>query len=321
MRNARLFGALQQLHTSVALVLANMSSSVVPESAFEPLYAALSSVLKLADQIVAPLFGKFRELAEATVLDVHRANFAREEPSSASMSHTAPGDPATMPCSAYMSSLQSQLAYFAGTTLARYAPCDLLGERCLRVAQRLMSFLVRHLALVRPLGSAGRMQMVADLAQLEAGLEPLVAHTAAAVHLAQQQHSAPNNNDDSVGAGALRAYGGAAYKQLRRFRAALFLPPASLLSAANDGLGYIVAIHMLFALAPEQLASPHRALQWTVGRYSQFLDEHDDAAVWHQIRDSSLAALDDATLLGDAKLKSLVDVMRKLGAAIESKSQ
>ena len=46
----------------------------------------------------------------------------------------------------------------------------------------------------------------------------------------------------------------------------------------------------LFGLAPDALPSPHRAMQWTVGRYSLFLDESTDVVVWQLINDNCVRA-------------------------------
>jgi hypothetical protein len=290
----------------VTLVLSNVASSHVPPSAFEPLRAALAGVLTLADQLVAPLFAKFGELAEATLLDMHRANSARDEPAGGA----AGGDAAALPCSSYMSSLQTQLAYFANTTLARFAACELLGARALRLAQRLMLFATRHVALVRPLGGAGRLQLVADLTQLEAGLEPLLAHTAAAA--AAGAGNGSGSGGQAMGVGALRAHGGAAYKRLRQLRAALFASSGVLAATERHAaLGRLTALHLLFARAPPSLLSPHAALHWSIGRYSQYLDTARDVDVWRQIRDHCLP-------LADAASQPLVDAMLLIGAAIEA---
>lgn len=263
-RNAAVFAALQQLHSSLSLVmrsLASDASATVDVGA--PLASALQvAVMQVAEQIVEPLFGKFTKLAEATILDVHRANYARAD------EH---GDQQPE-CSAFVRALQGHVEAFRAQTLARFGSSELLAQRCLKLTHRLLDFFVRHACLVRPLGRGGRLQLAADMAQFEAGVAPLVLPLL--------------NNESAVGVEALRQFGGAAYKRLRRARPALFEPPAKLVAAARDGsLTPTQVLHLLIGLAPEALVSPHRALQWTIGRYSLFLDESSDAVVWQTINE------------------------------------
>ena len=230
-RNAAIFAALLQLHTSSSVVLFSLVPPVVaktgesdPKAAalaaaeaaadaaaasndkqqpLAPLALALRDVLALADQIIEPLFAQFTKAAEATVLDMHRANYATASADSgagdADQQHGAQQD-----CSAFVRTLHTHVETFRTRTLAPFATCELISRRCVALTQRLLDFFVRHACLVRPITQAGRLQLAADVAQFEAGV------------------AAPLVQPDAVGTEALRRLGGAPYKRLRRLRPTLF---------------------------------------------------------------------------------------------------
>jgi hypothetical protein len=274
-RNTAVFAALQRLHSSLTLVLRSVAPPPPPPTAAgnepavdvsTPLASALQvAVMQVAEQIIEPLFSKFTKLSEATILDMHRANYARADDSHAAVDQQPE-------CSAFVRALQGHVETLRAQTLARFGASDVLAQRCLKLTHRLLDFFVRHACLVRPLGRGGRLQLAADMAQFEAGVAPLVFPLL--------------NNDSAVGVEALRKFGGAPYKRLRRARPALFDSAAKLVAATRDGsLAPTHALHLLIGMAPEALASPHRAMQWTIGRYSLFLDESSDAVVWKTINE------------------------------------
>jgi hypothetical protein len=283
-RNTAVFGALLQLHSSSTLVLRSFGDG----EATAPLAGSLQAVFQLADQIVEPLFAKFTKVAEATILDIHRANYARAAAENAGAAEQP------LECSAFVRALQNHVDTFRSHTLARFGTSDLLAQRCLKLTHRLLEFFVRHACLVRPLGRGGRLQMAADMAQFEAGVAPLISENAVG------------------GAEALRQFGGAPYKRLRRLRPALFDSASKLVAAAREGaLGATHALHLLFGMAPDALVSPHRAMQWTIGRYSLFLDESNDAVVWKLIDEHCLRPFADAQ-------DPIVVAMREIGDFISS---
>lgn len=295
-RNTAVFAALLQLHSSSSLVVRSLGCDT---EAMAPLAGALQAVFQLADQIVDPLFGKFTKVAEATILDIHRANYPRADERADAQQQQQQQQP-HLECSAFVRALQGHVETFRSQTLARFGTSELLAQRCLKLTHRLLEFFVRHACLVRPLGRGGRMQMAADMAQFEAGVAPLMLPLL--------------NNESAVGVEALRQFGGAPYKRLRRLRPALFDSPAKLVASAREGgLGATHVLHLLCGLAPDALASPHRAMQWTVGRYSLFLDESSDAVVW-QLIDEHCVRPFAATHADDP----IVAAMREVGEFISS---
>lgn len=287
-RNTAVFAALLQLHSSSTLVLRSFGGGDAEATA--PLAASLQAVFQLADQIVEPLFAKFTKVAEATILDIHRANYARAEGTTSAAAEQP------LECSAFVRALQNHVDTFRSHTLARFGASELLSQRCLKLTHRLLEFFVRHACLVRPLGRGGRLQMAADMAQFEAGVAPLI-------------------SENAVGVEALRQFGGAPYKRLRRLRPALFDSAAKLVAAAREGaLGATHALHLLFGMAPDALVSPHRAMQWTIGRYSLFLDESSDAVVWQLIDEHCLRPF----AAGAGAADPIVVAMREIGEFISS---
>ncbi|CAF4388490.1 unnamed protein product, partial [Rotaria magnacalcarata] len=45
-------------------------------------------------------------------------------------------------------------------------------------------------------------------------------------------------------------------------------------SAIGDVVPYDIVLHHLFSRAPIEMRSPHQAMNWSINRYIQWLDEH-----------------------------------------------
>ncbi|KTF83803.1 hypothetical protein cypCar_00030411 [Cyprinus carpio] len=69
---------------------------------------------------------------------------------------------------------------------------------------------------------------------------------------------------------------GKAYRLLRSFRPLLFQTSEHIASsqALGDLIPYSTILHFLFNRAPAELKSPHQRAEWSISRYSQWLDDH-----------------------------------------------
>ncbi|KAL4601570.1 conserved oligomeric Golgi complex subunit 5 [Arapaima gigas] len=69
---------------------------------------------------------------------------------------------------------------------------------------------------------------------------------------------------------------GKPYRLLRSFRPLLFQTSEHLAGsqAVGDIIPYSTILHFLFTRAPPELKSPNQRAEWSVARYSQWLDDH-----------------------------------------------
>lgn len=126
-----------------------------------------------------------------------------------------------------------------------------ISSLCQRTAARLLSFWLRHAALLRPLGQQGKLQLARDLGELQL----LV----------------------SQGVYPLEALG-PVHKAVRAFRALLFTEDAALADskATRDLPATLVLLH-LFSRLPGEAAAPHERSGLTPVQYSKWLDAHSAA--------------------------------------------
>jgi len=81
---------------------------------------------------------------------------------------------------------------------------------------------------------------------------------------------------------------GVSYRLLRAFRPLLFQNPDHIVQSSSIGdiVPYSTVLHFLFAKGPTELHSPHKSANWSIARYSQWLDEHSEAECLHLIQGS-----------------------------------
>ncbi|KAI2665610.1 Conserved oligomeric Golgi complex subunit 5 [Labeo rohita] len=126
---------------------------------------------------------------------------------------------------------------------------DFLYDSTENIAQRAITLFIRHASLLRPLGEGGKMRLAADFAQMELAVAPLCRRVSDL---------------------------GKAYRLLRSFRPLLFQTSEHIASsqALGDLIPYSTILHFLFTRAPAELKSPHQRAEWSISRYSQWLDDH-----------------------------------------------
>uniref|UniRef100_A0AAZ3P0R4 Conserved oligomeric Golgi complex subunit 5 helical domain-containing protein n=1 Tax=Oncorhynchus tshawytscha TaxID=74940 RepID=A0AAZ3P0R4_ONCTS len=202
--------------------------------------AAEHALTALMASAVQPLLLSVSDSIEAIIITMHQEDF------SGSMS--TPGKP-DVPCSLYMRELQG----FVGRVMAdyfRHFQCvDFIYDNTESIAQRCITLFIRHASLLRPLGEGGKMRLAADFAQMELAVAPLCRRVSEL---------------------------GKPYRLLRSFRPLLFQNSELIASspAVGDLIPYSTLLHFLFTRAPSELKSPHQRAEWSIARYSQWLDDH-----------------------------------------------
>uniref|UniRef100_A0A8C7GAQ1 Conserved oligomeric Golgi complex subunit 5 n=1 Tax=Oncorhynchus kisutch TaxID=8019 RepID=A0A8C7GAQ1_ONCKI len=233
-RNMAVVNSLYRLHQAVAKVTHTRSYT------HNTFHLSKTTIQALMASAVQPLLLSVSDSIEAIIITMHQEDF------SGSMS--TPGKP-DVPCSLYMRELQG----FVGRVMAdyfRHFQCvDFIYDNTESIAQRCITLFIRHASLLRPLGEGGKMRLAADFAQMELAVAPLCRRVSEL---------------------------GKPYRLLRSFRPLLFQNSELIASspAVGDLIPYSTLLHFLFTRAPSELKSPHQRAEWSIARYSQWLDDH-----------------------------------------------
>ncbi|XP_071540441.1 conserved oligomeric Golgi complex subunit 5 [Panulirus ornatus] len=212
----------------------------LPQPVTNTLMQALPSIDALMSSAVQPLFESTTDAVEAIILTMHNEDF--------SGSDTGGTD---NQCSLYMKELQGFITRVADDYLTIYQPSSIIKEKIQTLAGRCLDLFVRHASLLRPIGDGGKLRLAADFAQMELAVSPLC--------------SRPSEL-------------GRPYRIVRSFRPLLFQTVEHIIASPSIGdvIPYSSVLHFLFAKAPAELRSPHQTAGWSVSRYSNWLDEHQD---------------------------------------------
>uniref|UniRef100_A0A672YET4 Conserved oligomeric Golgi complex subunit 5 n=1 Tax=Sphaeramia orbicularis TaxID=375764 RepID=A0A672YET4_9TELE len=186
---------------------------------------------------VQPLLQSVSDSIEAIIITLHQEDF------SGSVSKP------DVPCSLYMKELQGFISRVMADYFRHFQCADFIYESTEAIAQRAIELFVRHASLLRPLGEGGKMRLAADFAQMEMAVAPLCRRVSDL---------------------------GKPYRMLRSFRPLLFQTSELIVNSPVVGnlIPYSVLLHFLFTRAPSELKSPHQRAEWSVARYSQWLDDH-----------------------------------------------
>uniref|UniRef100_H2MCI1 Conserved oligomeric Golgi complex subunit 5 n=1 Tax=Oryzias latipes TaxID=8090 RepID=H2MCI1_ORYLA len=200
----------------------------------------ISAVHSLMGSALAPLLQSVSDSIEAIIFTLHQEDFSGPV--------SSPDRP-DVPCSLYMKELQGFISRVMADYFRPFQCADFIYEKTEAIAQRAIQLFVRHASLLRPLGEGGKMRLAADFAQMEMAVAPLCRRVSDL---------------------------GKSYRMLRSFRPFLF--QTSELIAASPAVGDLIPfstlLHFLFSRAPPELKSPHQRAEWSVARYSQWLDDH-----------------------------------------------
>uniref|UniRef100_A0A8C4GM49 Conserved oligomeric Golgi complex subunit 5 n=1 Tax=Dicentrarchus labrax TaxID=13489 RepID=A0A8C4GM49_DICLA len=201
--------------------------------------AKVSQQTALMSSAVQPLLQSVSDSIEAIIITLcSPGNHIRNLP-----------DKPDVPCSLYMKELQGFISRVMADYFRHFQCVDFIYESTESIAQRAIELFVRHASLLRPLGEGGKMRLAADFAQMEMAVAPLCRRVSDL---------------------------GKPYRMLRSFRPLLFQTSELIASspAVGDLIPYSTLLHFLLTRAPSELKSPHQRAEWSIARYSQWLDDH-----------------------------------------------
>ncbi|XP_072715729.1 conserved oligomeric Golgi complex subunit 5 isoform X2 [Ciconia boyciana] len=237
-RNVAVVNSLYKLHQSVLKVITNQSS--FPAAAEQTVTTALKAVHDLMGSAVQPLLNSVGDSVEAIIITMHQEDF------SGSLSSSGKPD---VPCSLYMKELQGFIARVMSDYFRHFECFDFVFDNTEAMAQRAIELFIRNASLIRPLGEGGKMRLAADFAQMELAVAPLCRRVSDL---------------------------GKSYRQLRSFRPLLFQTSEHIASspALGEVIPFSIILQFLFTRAPPELKSPFQRAEWSIARYSQWLDDH-----------------------------------------------
>uniref|UniRef100_A0A8C8SNK3 Conserved oligomeric Golgi complex subunit 5 n=1 Tax=Pelusios castaneus TaxID=367368 RepID=A0A8C8SNK3_9SAUR len=237
-RNVAVVNSLYRLHQSVLKVVSNQSS--FPAAAEETIATALKTVHELMGNAVQPLLNSVGDSVEAIIITMHQEDF------SGSLSSSGKPD---VPCSLYMKELQGFIARVMSDYFRHFDCIDFIFDNTEAIAQRAIELFIRNASLLRPLGEGGKMRLAADFAQMELAVAPLCRRVSDL---------------------------GKSYRLLRSFRPLLFQTSEHIANspAVGDIISFSIILQFLFTRSPPELKSPFQRAEWSIARYSQWLDDH-----------------------------------------------
>ncbi|KAM3859175.1 conserved oligomeric Golgi complex subunit 5 [Diretmus argenteus] len=237
-RNVAVVNSLYRLQQAVSKVISGLGSC--PPAAEQALSSSLEGVQALMSSAVQPLLQSVSDSIEAIIITLHQEDFSGP---------LSTPDKPDVPCSLYMKELQGFIARVMADYFRRFQCVDFIYESTESIAQRAIKLFIRNASLLRPLGEGGKMRLAADFAQMELAVAPLCRRVSDL---------------------------GKPYRMLRSFRPLLFQTSELIASSPVVGelIPYSTLLHFLFTRAPPELKSPHQRAEWSIARYSQWLDDH-----------------------------------------------
>lgn len=281
-KNFALCQYLQEIHTKLST-----TASLLPNVAEDVLSPPLDVIYGVACDSVTTLFKSMLDKLESCILQIHDQDFGSQ------------GMDATMDnnASAYMDEIQKSTIHFRTEFLSKLLPSSsttrtetICTQLVRKMASRVLSFFIRHAALVRPLSESGKLRMARDMAELE---------------LAVGQNLFPVEQL------------GAPYRALRAFRPVIFLDTSQLSgSPLLQDLPPSVILHHLYSRGPDELQSPMQRNKLTPLQYSLWLDSQGEDQIWKGIK----ATLDDYEMKvrarGDKEFSPVYPLMLQIGAKV-----
>jgi hypothetical protein len=218
----------------------------------DKLASSLQSLLSFQENALQPFIMAASDCIYAIILTIHQEDFSFSPSSSAATS-------------LYVRELQQVLQRICRDHLQLYNCKSILLPSLNKLAIRCMDLFVRHGSLLRPLGDLTRQRLVNDSNKIESIVQSLLCAKLTDL--------------------------GVCYKQFKAFRHLLALGtpfepanPSSLgenladelhyTEVLNESLPYHVLLHYMFSYAPTDFRSPHQSLNWSVARYSEWMDKH-----------------------------------------------
>jgi hypothetical protein len=244
-RNVAIVNCLWRFRVGVQRIV---NDSQLPVEGAETIVEALADIDRLTTAGINPLLNSVSDAIEAIIATLHNEDFAAEAKGSTA-------DAAS--CSPYMRELQTFLSRMAADFLRDFEPQALVAAAAAPLAARAIQQFVVQASLVRPVNAVGRKRLADDCSELERALEPLY----------------------SVGgsmAGDACPELPVAFATLRAFRGLVTATPEGLIESPLVGqdLPTSLALHLLFGWAPRELRSPHDTANWSLSRYTRWLEDH-----------------------------------------------
>ncbi|XP_036004820.1 conserved oligomeric Golgi complex subunit 5 [Fundulus heteroclitus] len=237
-RNVAVVNSLYRLQQAVAKIISGLGTC--PPAAVDALSSSLEGVQALMSSAVQPLLQSVSDSIEAIIITLHQEDFSGPL--------SSPDKP-DVPCSLYMKELQGFISRVMADYFRHFQCVDFVYDSTESIAQRAIELFLRHASLLRSLGEGGKMRLAADFAQMEMAVAPLCRRVSDL---------------------------GKPYRMLRSFRPLLFQTSELIASspAVGELIPYSTVLHFLFTRAPAELKSPHQRAEWSIARYSQWLDDH-----------------------------------------------
>ncbi|XP_022783449.1 conserved oligomeric Golgi complex subunit 5-like isoform X1 [Stylophora pistillata] len=241
-KNAAIVNSLFQLHQAVTKIVDGLWPQS-PGVAVDAISTGLQGILALINSALDPLLDVIRLDLENHIFKMHSEDFT-----SSTLSRDIADSP-DAPCSGYIQDLQDFIIHVQKNYIALYECREILSQRLEEMVCRTIELFVRHASLLRAIGEGGKLKLAADMAQIEFAVGPLC-------------HKVSDL--------------GKSYKLLRSFRPLLFQTSEDIVNnpALGESLPHSVVLHHLFSRAPNELKSPHEVAGWSLGFYSQWLDNH-----------------------------------------------
>ncbi|KAL4226453.1 Conserved oligomeric Golgi complex subunit [Mactra antiquata] len=235
-RNANVVNTLYHLHMAVSNVVNSLDH--YPEEAKSSITDSLQTIVLLMTSAIKPLLSSICDALEAIILTMHQEDFSGSSTSEVEV-----------PCSLYMRELQGFVSRCQTDYISQFTCQDFIMECIQPMSCRCIDLFVRHACLVRPLGDGGKLRLAADFAQMELAISPFCKRVSDL---------------------------GKPYRQLRAFRPLLFQTIEHIADspALGDIISHSLLLHFMFARAPAEIKSPHVTADWSLSRYSQWLDDH-----------------------------------------------
>ncbi|XP_048410241.1 conserved oligomeric Golgi complex subunit 5 [Stegostoma tigrinum] len=235
-RNVAVVNSLYKLNQLMLKVLSTLTS--LPSAAEQTIRTALETIQALMGSAVQPLLNSVEDSIEAIIITMHQEDFAG----------SSSGKP-EVPCSLYMKELQGFISRIMSDYFKNFECVDFIYDNAENIAQRAIQLFIRNASLLKSLGEGGKMRLAADFAQMELAVAPLCRRVSDL---------------------------GKSYRLLRSFRPLLFQTSEHIASspAVGDIVPYSTILHFLFTRAPPDLKPPHQRAEWSIARYSQWLDDH-----------------------------------------------
>ncbi|CAF1581894.1 unnamed protein product [Adineta steineri] len=199
---------------------------------------ALQCVHSLMNTAIHPFLNSVADCIEAILVTMHNEDFSQIA-SSRTDSQS----------SLYMKELQEFIFRIHKDYFSEFQCKDFMYENLAPIACRAITLFIEHISLVRPIAEGGLLRLVVDFAQIELALSPFCRRLTDL---------------------------GKHYKILKAFRSLLILTTDEIQnnSAVGDIVPYDIVLQHLFSRAPNEMRSPHQAMNWSISRYIQWLDEH-----------------------------------------------